>query len=267
MRVLVLALALAGPAWAQTDRAQTLADIRQDLAVLAGEMDGLRAEMSTTVGPRPALPGSALERIDAIEAELRRLTSATETLAGRLDRVVRDGTNRVADLEFRLAELAGGDLAALPETPTLGGEEAGAPAAPAADPAPGAQMAMGEQADYDRALEAFDAGDDTTAARLFEEFSRNYPGGTLASRADYRRGVALERIGDLPGAARAYLSAFSGNPNAGDAPDALYRLATALRDLGQTQEACITFGEVTTRFPGLAAAQTAETDAAALDCF
>lgn len=268
-RALVVALMLAAPAAAQTDRARTLADIRQDLAVLSSEMDALRAELSTTVGPRPALPGTALERVDAIEAELRRLTAAAEALDARVDRVVRDGTNRVADLEFRIAELAGGDLAALPETPPLGGEAAALAPAPA--PAPpegaGAQMAMGEQADYDRALEAFEAADYAEAARALEEFARIYPGGTLASRAEYRRGLSLERIGDLPGAARAYLAAFSGNPNGGDAPDALYRLAVALRELGQTQEACITLGEVQTRFPGLAAADMAAADAAALECF
>ncbi|MBD3765984.1 MAG: tol-pal system protein, partial [Rhodobacterales bacterium] len=43
--VLTAALAVADPALAQ-DRAQTLADIRAELALLAGQIDGLRAELA-----------------------------------------------------------------------------------------------------------------------------------------------------------------------------------------------------------------------------
>jgi hypothetical protein len=46
-----------------------------------------------------------LQRMDALEAEIRRLASLTEELQIRVDSVVRDGTNRVGDLEFRLCEL------------------------------------------------------------------------------------------------------------------------------------------------------------------
>jgi hypothetical protein len=46
-----------------------------------------------------------LQRMDALEAEIRRLAALTEDLQIRVDSVVRDGTNRVGDLEFRLCEL------------------------------------------------------------------------------------------------------------------------------------------------------------------
>jgi hypothetical protein len=65
-----------------------------------------------------------LQRMDALEAEIRRLASLTEDLQIRVDSVVRDGTNRVGDLEFRLCELeADCDIASLGETPNLGGVE------------------------------------------------------------------------------------------------------------------------------------------------
>jgi hypothetical protein len=50
--VLTLALAVAAPATAQ-DRAQTLADIRQELSVLWVEIQGLSANCRPRAGPRP----------------------------------------------------------------------------------------------------------------------------------------------------------------------------------------------------------------------
>ena len=263
--IAVAALPFAAPALAQ-DRAETLADIRQELVVLKSEIDRLRVELSTTGAPGVQLPASALERIDALEAELRRLAAQTEAVSGRLEAVVRDGTNRIGDLEFQLAELGGGDLSQLGDTQPLGGAIA-APAAPApAVPVTGPELAMGEQADFTRAQEAFDAGNWGEAAQLLGQFVDAYPGGPMTGRATYLRGRALEASGDRAGAARAYLSAFSGDPNGGDAPDALFRLATMLRDLGQTSEACITFGEVQSRFPGTGADTQARGAAAAAGC-
>ncbi len=265
MRALVLALLLALPAGAQD--AGTLADIRQELVILDGEIAGLRRELSTTGAPQVALPASALERIDALEAELRRLTAQTEALSGRVEAVVRDGTNRIGDLEFRLVELEGGDLSALGETSTLGGGAAApAAAAPPASAPEGAEMAIGERGDFDRAVAAFDAGDYGGAAALFEAFASAYPGGPLTGQAAWYRGRSLEASGDLAGAARAYLAAFSGDPDGADAPDALRRLGAMLAGLGQTQEACVTWGEVRSRFPGTDQAAEAARAAAEAGC-
>lgn len=266
MRLIALLLALAaGPALAQ-DRAATLADIRQQLVLMNAEVQGLRRELSTTGGAQLNLPSSALERIDAIESELQRLTSATEALTGRVDRVVADGTRRIGDLEFRLVELEGGDVSQLAETSTLGGGElpqAGAQPTPVTG---GAQLALGEQADFDAAQAAFDAGDYGQAATLFATFAESYPGGPLTSTAKFREGEALERSGDLPAAARAYLAAFSADPEGAAAGDALYRLGLALRDLGQFEPACITLADAQARFPGSGAATQAAEAARAMGC-
>ena len=245
----------------------TLADIRQELAVLGVEIGRLRGELSTTGGADVTLPDSALARIDAIEAELRDLTAQTEALTGRIDRVVSDGTNRIDDLAFRLTELEGGDVGALEPTPPLGGETL-APPAPATAPegGGGAELAMAEQADFDRAVAAAEAGDHAEAARLFGAFAEAYPGSPLAGEAQLERGRALESQGDLPGAARAYLAGFSGDPNGAQAPETLLALARTLRDLDQTQEACVTFGEVRVRFPGTEPAGEATREASALGC-
>ncbi|MFT5363640.1 MAG: hypothetical protein ACI9VX_001263, partial [Dinoroseobacter sp.] len=110
---LALALSLSAPAIAQ-DRSQTLADIRQELTVLFVDIRSMRRELSTTGSPTTLnLPSDMLGRVNAIEAELQRLTAQTEALDLRVNRVVSDGTNRIGDLEFRLVELEGGDLSQL----------------------------------------------------------------------------------------------------------------------------------------------------------
>jgi tol-pal system protein YbgF len=251
-----LALALAAPPAAAQD--ETLADIRQELTILWQEVQGLRRELSTTGFPDVNVGGaSVLDRVSAMEAELQRLTSKSEELEFRINRITRDGTNRIGDLEFRLCELEEGcDIGALGDTPTLGGVDA-AENLPAPQPAPesaGPALAVGEQAEFDAASEAFESGDYQRAADLFLAHANTYPGGPLSQRAHYMRGEALEAQGQMAEAARSYLAAFSGNPQGERAPDALFKLGTTLGALGQAQEACVTLGEVGNRFPGSEAA-------------
>jgi tol-pal system protein YbgF len=279
MRVLALAvltcLSLALPVQAQ-DRAETLADIRQELSVLYVEIQKLKRELSTT-GGASGLPagGSILERVEAIEGELQRLTARTEELQYRIDRIVQDASNRIGDLEFRLCELEEAcDIATLGEGTTLGGTEpqtgtAGAesgsgdaPADAAGDP----QMAVGEQADFDRARQALEAGNHAEAARLFQEFRQTYPGGPLSGKAGLLRGEALEAAGQTAKAARAYLDTFSGAPEGPQAPEALFRLGRALGTLGQTEEACVMLAEVANRYPGADVVTKAQDERQTLGC-
>lgn len=247
--LLSIALSLPGAAHAQ---AETLADIRQELSVLNVELQRLRGELNTTGAPSGSGgSGTMLSRIDAIEAELRRLTSATEELDLRIDRVVSDGTTRVGDLEFRLCELESDcDISTLGETSTLGGGDSAAVApAPAPTTTPATSMAAAEQSDFDRAMAAYEEGDFATAATRFEAYTETYPGGALSAEAHFWRGEAEAAQGAWNRAARAYLASFSGSPDAPRAPESLFRLGTSLHELGQSDEACLTLGEVERRYP------------------
>jgi len=265
---------LASPLLAQ-DRAQTLADIRQELTVLYVEIQRLKGELNTTGGAVGSGGGSSLlDRVNGIESQLTRLTAKSEELEFRINQVVKDGTNRVGDLEFRLCELeADCDVMNLGDTPTLGGGELPAVASPAAPatlpPAAGTgsgQLAVAEQADFDTALSALEMGNTAEAARLFGQFVDAYPGGPLTGEAHYLRGEALAEQGLVAEAARAYLDSFSGSPDGRYAPDALMKLGVALGDLGQITEACVTLGEVGVRFPGTPAASDAASARAGLGC-
>lgn len=265
-----LALALFGTPIAAQDRAQTLADIRQELTVLYVEIQRLKGEMNTTGGAAaPSGAGTLLDRVNAIEAQLTRLTAKTEELEFRIDQIVKDGTNRIGDLEFRLVELEGGDVSKLGETTTLGGGEMpGVPATvtPSTGPTPGGQLAVGEQADFDAARAALDAGDLAQAATLFANFVESYPGGPMTAEANFLRGEALARQGLVSEAARAYLDSFSGSPEGPRAPEALLKLGAALGQLGQMNEACVTLGEVANRFPQSPAVAEAQAARQALGC-
>ena len=276
MRVLLaasLAFCLAVPLAAQDDRAQTLADIRQELTVLFVELQRLKQELNTTGNLGSGVAGgqgSIPDRVAAIESEMQRLTAKTEELEFRIDSIVRDGTNRIGDLEFRLVELEGGDVSQLGETTTLGGGDMPVAAQPApSQPSTGAggpQLAVGEEADFKAAQQALGEGDYETAIALYEAFNQTYPGGPLAPAADLGRGLALEALGQTRDAARAYLASFTADQTGDTAPAALYRLGASLGALGQINEACVTLGEVGLRFPGTEAVPEAQAEMQEIGC-
>ncbi len=258
------------PCAAFAQDSETLADIRQQLTFLNVEVQQLKRELSTTGNSgTPATSGSVLDRVNAMESELQRLTAKSEQLENRINRVVADGTNRIGDLEFRLVELEGGDISTLGETSTLGGGEQVAAAAPLTDPATPtnqAELAVGEKADFERAQEALASGDFRAAADQFATFNQTYPGGPLAAEAELRRGTALSNLGDVREAARAYLASFSTDPVGPLAPNALFELGSALATLEQRQEACVTLSEVGVRFPDSAFVAEADARRQALAC-
>lgn len=268
--ILAVALGLCAPMALAQDRAQSLADIRQELSVLFVEMQRLRGELNTTggaMGSRGA-GDTVLIRIDAIEAELRRLTAQTEALQIRVDRVVTDGTNRIGDLEFRLCELTPEcRVADVPPTPPLGGQaaDAGSVLVPPSD-AGGANLAVAEQSDFDRARTAYDAGEYATAAQLFEAFTQTYPGGPLSAEAHFLRGQSEGQLGSWSRAARAYLDSFTADASGTRAPAALFNLGTSLGELGQRDEACLTLSEVLVRYPDDLAAVDAQAARGRLGC-
>lgn len=279
LRGLLLAgvLALAPFAVPAQDRAQSLADIKAELVQLQAQFVQLKAELVASGGATGAAGGGdALQRMDAIEAELTRLTARTEEIELQLKQVVADGTNRLGDLEYRLCEQTQGcDPTQLPETPVLGGGDVSAapspaPAAETPSPAPDAQnsgdLAVNEQADFDRAKGVLDSGDFRTAADLLATFAQTYTGGQLTQQALVLRGDALDKLGDVPNSARSYLQAFSGQPTGPYAGQALTRLGQQLGKLGQTNEACVTLAEVGKRFPGSVDAGNAAQAMTALAC-
>lgn len=274
MKRLVVAVALfaSTPVVAQ-DNSETLADIRQQLSVLNVEMQTLTRELSTTGAPALGIEGTSFpDRVISMEQQLQALTAKTEQMAFRIESISRDGGNRIEDLRFQLCELTPDcDLGSLPEPGPLGGAGQSAAASgggnsTGASSGGGAQLAIGEEADFNAAKALLDQGNNAQAAQSFERFATNYPTGPLTTEAQYLKGEALSRDGQHAPAARAYLEAFSGAPEGTRAPDALLGLGRSLGSLGQTEEACLTLSEVGVRFPASAAAGQANSVRAGLGC-
>jgi len=258
------------PAAAQSEtQSETLADIKQDLAVLTVEIRRLTRELSTTGASGVQVAGAPLDRVAAIEAELQRVIAKTEELEFRIGQVAKDGANRIGDLQFRICELEPGcDIGALDMSDPLGGVETSAPVPSAPAPSSVAsglpsfegELAFAEESDFLAAQAALDAGDFGGAAQQFAAFEEAYPGSPLMPFAFLGAGRALEAQGDTRAAARRYLATYSSFPDAQAAPEALWRLGVALSDLGARDEACTILAEVPRDYPGSAAvAKAAET--------
>ncbi|HRO14707.1 MAG TPA: tol-pal system protein [Paracoccus sp. (in: a-proteobacteria)] len=271
LRALILgaALALAVPAAAQQARAPdaaTLADLRVQLKALTAGLQSLRAELTASgaAGFQAAGGDAALDRMNAMEAELSRLTGETERLKSRIERAVKDGTNRIGDIEFRLCEMEEGcDLGAL-TTPSLGdqagggssdlrGDPGGIPAAAATAP-----LTAQEQADFAKAAEAMQAGDFAKAAELYGAFAATHAGGPKAAEALFLKGAALDSVSDPKGATAAWLQAFAADPAGPHAPDALLGLSRVSAAGRPASEGCLYLMELASRFPGTP--QAAEAD-------
>lgn len=263
---------LVTPVQAQ-DRAQTLADIKTDLSALMAEFTALKGELvATGAASTGAAGGDALQRLDAIEAAIARLTAQAEAVEIKVNRVVADGTNRLGDLEYRLCEATEGcDVSTLGETAPIGGTNAPAPVVDGSgDSLPeaggGVELAVGERRDYDRAIALLEAGDFAGASAGFATFVQTYPGSPLTQDVQFKRGEALAQLGDTAGAARAYLDAFTADEAGEFAAEALLKLGTSLGALGQGPDACLTLAEVDNRYPGSVQAQDAKTAMAGLGC-
>ncbi|ANT61761.1 tol-pal system protein [Salipiger sp. CCB-MM3] len=264
---------------AQAQQSETLADLRQELVMLDSQLKKLKQELNTTGIGTANVGGSTLDRVNAIEAELTRLTARTEELSHRIDSVVSDGTNRIGDLEFRICEIEPGcDIGNIGQTRPLGGDQPATSGTPApapsqsassggdALPSDGAELAVGEETDFRRAQEALANGDFQSAASEFASFRQTYPGSPLEAASYLGEGRALSEAGDTREAARRFLGAYANYPESEVAPDALWRLGAALGQLGSTNEACVTLGEVATRYPGNAAVAKAQTEMDRLGC-
>lgn len=276
--VWLIALALAMPVAAGAEPA-TLADLRAELSALATDLQSLRGELvaSGPEGMRAAGGVTALDRMNAMEGDIARLTGQIESLQNRVEKVVADGANRLGDLEFRLCEMDEAcDITALMQVPELGTSAGALNLAPAepppetpsetpAAPAAPATLQEGEQAALDQARAALDRGEYRRAADLFADFAAAYPNGPLTGEARFYMGEALEGAGARRAAAEAWLTAFSSAPDGPMAGRSLLALGQVLGDLEQPGEACVVLGEAASRF-GAGIADEAARAMTRLDC-
>ncbi|MEL7347004.1 MAG: tol-pal system protein YbgF [Pseudomonadota bacterium] len=243
---LTVAMALLVPAAAP---AQSSASIERRLNTMQAEVDSIRRSLGLPAAQSGgSAAAAALRRLDLVEQELARLTGEMERLRYRVDQIADDATRRFGDVEFRLTELEGGDIAALPTTPVpVGGDTT--PAATGTGTAVAA-VSVSEQRDLDQAIALIQRGDLAEAQSALQAFVGAYPGSPLLPAAQFYRGEAAFTQGDYRTAARAYLDGFNTDPQGARAADNLMKLGVSLGRLGQQEQACSTLREVEARFAG-----------------
>ncbi|WP_411837483.1 tol-pal system protein [Paracoccus sp. ME4] len=268
-RALAVLLTLALPAQAAPDAA-TLADMRAEVTALRTQLQSLRAELvaSGAAGFQAAGGSSAIDRMNAMEAQLMRLTNQTEQLQNRVSRIAGDSERRLADLEFRLCEAEPGcDLSAL----TVPQAQAGvspqlAPSAPAASGGGQPASTQAEKTDFDAARAVMESGDHARAAQMFADVAETHAGGPLTAEALFLRGQALDLSGDPRAAAAAWLEGFAADPDGSRAGESLLGIARVIEGQGDATAACLYLAEVPARFPGSPQAVEAEGHITRLGC-
>lgn len=241
---LALAVLATGPATAQS----SVNDLRYRLSTVEAELAKIRAgQGGGAAGGGFASGGGMLERLDRLEQEIRTLTGRVEELAHQQRRIAEDAQRRFGDVEFRLTELEGGDVANLAPPAPLGGVGEAGPAPEAV-----AAISVSERDELDRAIEDVRQGRYDQAEERLRSFISGYGQSPLRAEALMWLGESQLTRGDHRAAARSFLEGYNADSQGESAPQTLYKLGVSLGRLGQVQDACLTLDQVPARFPSAA---------------
>jgi tol-pal system protein YbgF len=264
---LVLALAAAAPAFAQTplDPLDDHSAKRLDrMEQVLREMRAIVFQGRETGKPivvEPADTDSQLaaltSKINDLEQALTRINGQLEVTSHALDQAQQEADSmreetgalkdHVAELEQKLNQIEGPAPPAAAAAPGSGG----AAAAPAV--APGPAGPDDPAAAFVAARQAYGAKDYATAEAGFRDYITRYAGGPREPEAQYYLGKILLSRQDYGDAAAAEVAAIRQWPQTTWAPDAVLDLSRALIAMKQPTDACQTLGELQRRYPKVSA--------------
>jgi TolA-binding protein len=253
--LLILLAGAAVPAAAQSRDDRRLEKIEAELRAVQRKVfpTGRQATVEPEIGPAagsadtaPGVPaGSAISdmaaRIDALEAQLARLTGQAEENGNQLRQLSETMTRLKTDTEARLAAAEAAPITEpVGQRPRLAAEQtslpdmAVAPAGSNADPEQVylAGFKLWEQKRYGDAQAALDA------------MAKRYPKHPKASWARNLAGRALLDDGKPAAAAKVLFANYETDPKGERAPDSLFYLGQALTRLKKNTEACQVYSEL-----------------------
>lgn len=256
-------LLAAGPAAAQMESREGIAlqnqilQLRQELDMMrrSGGGGGYAAPVPVApsvgrggvAGGSPELLSQMLERVGALEEEVRRLRGQVQESEYRVRTTQQALEKLQGDMDYRLQQLeqGGARAPAAPARPAQRSEAEPAPAAPPAAAAP--RTAERALADGQTALSRRDYGAAEAAAREVIA-ARNT---ARAQDAQILLGDALLGKREFQNAALAYDDAYRRNRSSGRAPEAMLGLANSFLGFGAKREACATLDDLRSEFPRL----------------
>ena len=211
--------------------------------------------------PAESAMSDVLARLSAIEAQLARLTAASEVNANALEQLETrvDGSENAAAATAQPTGLIPVPGSADAELPPAGTP---APAAIGGGPTPErvaavqaiAKPATGDAGDdeYTYGFRLWDAGFYPEAQQQLALFLERYPDHPRATFGRNLLGRAYLDAGNPRLAANYFLENYQADKQAARAPDSLLYLAEAMVALGDTSRACIALAEFGDTFPALA---------------
>ena len=243
----ILLATLAMPAAAQSG------DVERRIGRLESEMRAVQRKVfpGGNVEPeiRPVVPeampmgspatsavADLVARVDALEAQLERLTGQTEENSHRLRQLESALTQFRSETEARLAEpRPERETSPEAEPETAEPSEGGPEAEPEGDPAETA---------YIRGYRQWERGEYAAAQKTLEAMAKQYPKHLRASWARNLAGRAYLDGGKPATAARILLANYEADPKGERAADSLFFLGQALMRLDKAQEACKVYEEL-----------------------
>lgn len=242
----------------------------QDLQAQRGSsggsfLGGGRSSPPPAAAPPNDITAQLLDRVTALEEEVRRLRGRQDEMANTQQRQYEDLNKQVGDLGFKLQDPGSsrpqGTSSPPPSTSPQPGVLGTLPSQPGQPPLTGPVRRTPEIAlqDGNAAMARRDYPAAESAAREVLANNRTSP---RAYDAQFLLAQALDGKHDSPQAAIAYDDAYNRSKTGAHAPDALLGLANSLGAINERKAACDTLGKLQAEFPRARPDQRAAADAA-----
>jgi len=228
------------------------------LQVKIDDMDRRLGRVERVAGGQTLVDMS--QRIDALQAEVRRLRGQVEVLENANEALRKQQRDLYGDLSRRLETQGGVGASTTGAAGTVGGASLGSAAATTSSSpaAPAARSADTPEARYGRAFDALKASNYPAAITGMREFLAAYPDHDLADNAQYWLGEAYYVTRDYENAVAAFTVVGERWPQSSKAPDAMLKLGYAQFELKRVAAAKQTLTQVGVRYPGTEAARLAQ---------
>jgi len=209
-------------------------------------------------------------RITQLEGTISQLRGQIEQLQFQMQSLQNDVDRSLADIEYRIDLLEGGDGSSSSlSTPSTGGSASSGSSGSAAGSSSSTVQPLGTlpggsgassgsafsgsgagsaEAQYQNAYAMLQGRDYTGAESAFRSFITANPGHPLASNAQYWLGEAYMAQGLTQQAVDAFAVGYQNYPNGNKTMDSLLRLGEALVQAGRYQDACFAFRQFQVQF-------------------